>query len=141
MWGRGAREASSPVTVYNVYIVDARFASEEQLFIEFPGSAVQAHEKAALIGVAGYSVLTLSPEDMIVDRLAAWQFWNSSTDGASAFLVWRAQAKRLDKRRLKSLADRRGVQAGLQRLLEFVDAQTGRNTSTEDLEIWASQKP
>jgi hypothetical protein len=113
----------------------------EQLFIEFPGRAVQAHERAALIGVAGFSVLALSPEDMIVDRLAAWQFWNSSTDGASAFLVWKSQAKRLDSKRLESLADRRGVRAGLQRLVEFVEATGGRRPTAEDLERWASQKP
>lgn len=93
-----------------------------------------------MIGVAGFSVLALSPEDMIVDRLAAWQFWNSSTDGASAFLVWRAQAKRLDEKRLKALADRRGVQTAFQRLVDFVEASAGRNPASEDLETWASLK-
>jgi hypothetical protein len=114
---------------------------KEQLFIEFPGSAVQSHERAAVVQVGRFSVLALSPEDMIVDRLAAWQFWNSSTDGASAFLVWIAQANRLDKKRLESLADRRGVRAGWKRLVEFVEANAGRKPSAEDLETWASRKP
>ena len=61
--------------------------SKEQLFVEFPGSAVQEHETTARVEVDGIRVLTLSPEDLIIDRLAAWQFWRSTTDGASAFLV------------------------------------------------------
>ena len=51
-----------------------------ELFVEFPGSAIQPHEKTAMLDLGGFSVLTLSPEDMIIDRLAAWQFWNSTTD-------------------------------------------------------------
>ena len=59
--------------------------SNAQLFVEFPGSAVQEHETTARVEIDGIRVLTLSPEDLIIDRLAAWQFWRSTTDGASAF--------------------------------------------------------
>src|SRR5262245_18070190 len=60
---------------------------ERQLFVEFPGTAIDSGATTARIEVDGTPVLTLSPEDMIADRLAAWQFWNSATDGASAFLI------------------------------------------------------
>jgi hypothetical protein len=112
----------------------------EELFVEFPGSAVQPHEKTAVIDVGGVSVLTLSPEDMIVDRLAAWQFWNSTTDGASAFLVWQAQKKGIDGKRLVELAERRGVKKALRRLMALGKRSGAKAPSTEDLEAWANQK-
>ena len=65
-----------------------------ELFVEFPGSQIGEDERTAMLDVGGSAVLTLTPEDMIVDRLAAWQFWNSTTDGASAFLIWKAQEDR-----------------------------------------------
>jgi hypothetical protein len=112
-----------------------------ELFVEFPGSAVQAHERTAILQVGGISVLTLSPEDMIIDRLAAWQFWNSTTDGASAFLIWKAQEARLDKSRLSTLAEGRGVGKALVRLRKFVRLIGPRPPSARDLEAWASEAP
>jgi hypothetical protein len=112
-----------------------------ELFVEFPGSAVQPHERTAMLDLGDVSVLTLSPEDMIIDRLAAWQFWSSTTDGASAFLIWRAQEKRLDRNRLAALAEKRGVEKGRARLQEFVRGIGAGAASPEDLEKWASQIP
>lgn len=112
-----------------------------ELYVEFPGSTVQPHERTALLKVGDRSVLTLSPEDMIVDRLAAWQFWRSTTDGASAFLIWRAQENLLDRKRLTRLAKRRGVEKGLERLVEFVREVGAQATLAEDLETWASRTP
>ena len=86
-------------------------------------------------------MLALSPEDMIVDRLAAWQFWRSTTDGASALLVWRAQEKRLDRTRLAALADIRGVQSALARLVDFAQEVGERRVSGEELETWANATP
>lgn len=115
--------------------------AKAELFVEFPGSAVQPHEKTAILELGDASVLTLSPEDMIIDRLAAWQFWSSTTDGASAFLIWRAQEKMLDPKRLTALAEIRGVGKGLARLRDFVRNIGSRAASAEDLETWARQAP
>jgi hypothetical protein len=115
--------------------------AKAELFVEFPGSAVQPHEKTAILDIGDVSVLTLSPEDMIIDRLAGWQFWNSTTDGASAFLIWKSQEKGLDRRRLRLLAERRAVEKGLTRLQEFVRSVGPRTPSSEDLEKWASRLP
>jgi hypothetical protein len=112
-----------------------------ELFVEFPGSAVQAHERTAILQVGGISVLTLSPEDMIIDRLAAWQSLNSTTDGANAFLIWRAQEGRLNKSRLSTLANARGVERALLRLLRFGRRVGPRPPSAKDLEAWASEAP
>jgi len=112
-----------------------------ELFVEFPGSAIEAHERTAVVDVAGVAVLTLSPDDMLVDRLAAWQFWKSTTDGASAYLIWRAQEKRIDRDRLAWLAARRGVGKALSSLLRFVAKAGARTASAEELEQWAHRLP
>ena len=111
----------------------------EQIFIEFPGAAVSAGEETATVVVDGIRVLTLSPEDMLVDRLAAWQFWRSATDGISAFLIWKAQRGRLDDRRLTRIAEDRGVADGLAELQRLVEG--GDSPSRETLERWANRRP
>jgi hypothetical protein len=113
---------------------------ESKLFVEFPGSVIEPNAKVARIEVGGTQVLTLSPEDMIVDRLAAWELWNSTTDGASAFLIWKAQEAGLDRERLALLAEQRRVNKGYQRLVAFVEDLGDRKCSAEDLERWARQK-
>lgn len=113
---------------------------EGEIFLEFPGSAIQPYERSAVLDVEGTRVLTLSVEDMVVDRLAAWQFWRSTTDGASAYLIWRAQKSRLDLKRLSDLADRRKVGKALAKLETFV-RESGLRASSEELERWAGDLP
>jgi hypothetical protein len=115
--------------------------SKGQLFVEFPGSAVQEHETTARIEVDGIRVLTLSPEDLIIDRLAAWQFWRSTTDGASAFLVLKSQEGRVDSKRLAKLAGIREVERGLKKLMDFASASKVRSPSAEEIEKWAGKLP
>lgn len=114
--------------------------NDGEIFVEFPGSVIQEDEQTAILDVDGTHVLTLSAEDMIVDRLAAWQFWRSTTDGASAFLIWKAQKNRLDRRRLSKLADRRGVGKALESLERFAD-ESKLAASAEELERWARELP
>jgi hypothetical protein len=109
-----------------------------QIFVEFPGSTVEHGETTALLDVDGIKVLTLSPEDMIVDRLEAWQFWRSATDGVSAYLIWRAQLKRLDEKRLAAIAQKRGVEESLSALRKLV--RGGSSISPEEVKRWASRK-
>ncbi len=114
---------------------------KEELFVEFPGSQIGPDERTAMLDVDGTAVLTLSPEDMIVDRLAAWQFWKSTTDGASAFLIWQAQEGKLDLRRLEALAQRRKLVEGYEKLRSFAKSAIERSPSPEELEQWAREVP
>lgn len=114
--------------------------AEGEIFVEFPGAAIQEYEKTAILDVDGTRVLTLSAEDIIIDCLAAWQFWRSTTDGANAFLIWKAQKGRLDRRRLSKLADRRKVDGALASLERFV-SESKREPSAEEVEQWARDLP
>jgi hypothetical protein len=114
---------------------------KEELFVEFPGSQIEPDGQTAILDFAGTKVLTLSPEDIIVDRLAAWEFWSSATDGASAVLIWKAQEKKLDLGRLATLARNRRVKNAYERLLALIRETAGGEITPERLERWAKELP
>lgn len=110
-----------------------------QVFIELPGSSLDPEDQAAVIEVGGSKVLASSPEALIVDRLASWQFWKVRTDAANAFLLWKAREKQLDPRRLESLARRTRVERSLQSLRDFARRLKDRDPSAAELDEWSSQ--
>lgn len=111
---------------------------EGQVFLEFPSSGLSAGETADYLEVEGERVLVLGPEALIVDRLAAWEHWQSEVDAANAFLLWARTAEQLDMERLQALALRSGVERSLERLEAFVGRTAGRTPSDEELRSWAA---
>jgi len=110
-----------------------------QVFVEFPGSGLADGERAVAVQVEGVEVLVLSPEDVLVDRLAAWQFWRSPLDGVVSFRLVQSVVSQLDPQRLNEAAARRGVSRALDRLSEFVKAHVDSEPSSEKIEQWAKQ--
>ena len=108
-----------------------------QLFIEFPGSELDPLEESVDLEIAGWRLLVLAPEAVLVDRLAAWEHWHSSTDGVNAFLVLRAVGDKLDWQQLESLARRREVGRALDRLCDFATRLGDSEPSLAELEQWA----
>lgn len=110
-----------------------------QIFIELPGSHLEPGETAVRIRVGSVLVRVISPEAILVDRLAAWQFWHSTIDAVNAFLLWRSLERRLHRRTLIALAKARGVGKALRSLRDFVAKETVRAPIAE-VEKWAEQK-
>lgn len=110
-----------------------------QVFLELPGSQLTPEEQTAQVEIGEWRVLALSPEDVLVDRLAAWQFWKSSVDGIAAFLLWQALLDRLNLKRVELAATRRGVGAALGRLRSL--ARKTSDPRREELELWARTFP
>jgi hypothetical protein len=110
-----------------------------QVFLELPGSQIAPEEMTAQVQVGEWRVLALSPEDVLVDRLAAWRFWKSPVDGIAAFSLWQAVSGRLDLERVARAAERRGVAAALGRLKSLVEG-TGPPEPAE-LQRWAETFP
>ncbi len=81
-------------------------------------------------------MLVIGLEELIIDRLAAWQFWDSSVDAVNAFLLVRHSASRAAPPRLRELAERSGVSEALDALDELCERFGGREPSAEDLEEW-----
>jgi hypothetical protein len=110
---------------------------EHEIFLEFPGDALGELETAAVLQVGAHSVLIVSLEDLIVDRLAAWVFWGSDIDGINAYLLVRASPAKLDEVRLRRLAESAGVEKALDQLDRFVARHPDAEPSQADLELWS----
>ena len=111
-----------------------------QIFVEFPSSVLNPEEKTTTLTLGGHKVLTVVPEVLIVDLLAAWQFWKSGVDGVNAVLVWKARRASLDQRYLGKLAKTRGTEKSLRRLREFAKRHSRRAPTQEEIEEWADQR-
>ena len=106
-----------------------------EVFLEFPAEQLADGETSVEIELDGTTILAISPEDLVVDRLAAWQFWNSEQDAVNAFLI--ARSTKLDTRRLRRNAGRRRVLASLESLTSFLRTYTGVDPTPEEIERWA----
>jgi hypothetical protein len=111
---------------------------EGQVFIETPATALTEGEEVVRVEFGAHSVLTISPEDALLDRLAAWIHWESGADGVAAFLLYRTTRTGLDEDRLRRLAEERGLPDALERLVGFDRRTGGREPTPEEMETWAS---
>lgn len=114
---------------------------EGQVFLEFPSSSLHEGEKAVRYAAGRQSVLVVTAEDLIAERLAAWQHWRSVIDGVNAWLVFRAQSGPLDRRRLGRQARARDSEDALRALRRLSRRASRREVATGEVELWALQGP
>ncbi len=114
---------------------------EAQIFLEFPGDALDPKEKQFRRGVFGYDLLLVSIEDLLVDRLGAWDYWTSGVDGANAFLLLRACRNEIDDERLSRRARDEGFGVALESLRAFDSKWAATEPDSPALEAWANQGP
>src|SRR5262249_28301412 len=105
-----------------------------QLFLEFPSAVLNPEGKTATLKLGANRVLTVRPEVLIVDLLAAWHFWKSGVDGVNAFLVWKSCRGRLDQIYLGKLAKSRGTEKSLRRLRDFAREHSRRSPTQQEVE-------
>ena len=112
-----------------------------RLFIEFPDDDLARGDTVATIRVGDTSVVLIGLEELIVDRLAAWQFWRSEIDGYSAWLLWSSGDHRPNLGRLRVLAERRETSVALDALIVFARTHAGRKPTHAEVETWAHKTP
>jgi hypothetical protein len=112
-----------------------------QLYLEFPSSSLHEGERAVRRASEGHSILVVSPEDLIAERLAAWCHWRSSVDGVNAWLVFKATRASLDLRRLRRQARLRDADGALRALHRLSRLASRRVVLTEEVERWALLGP
>jgi hypothetical protein len=95
--------------------------SSRHVFIEFPSDALDA-QLAVELEVGELRLRVLAPEDLLVGRLAAFQFWQSEVDFENARLLVERIGDDLDRKRLRRRAREAGVADSLRRLLEEVES-------------------
>ncbi|HET6343151.1 MAG TPA: hypothetical protein VFG78_13320 [Gemmatimonadota bacterium] len=109
---------------------------EGGIFIELPARSFDRVVRVDSFRIGDWTIRILSPEDILVDRLAAWTFWRSSVNGVNAYLIWRDRGKEMDLDWLARLAKLEGVEDALARLRDFA----GRDRNREEVEAWAHVK-
>lgn len=114
---------------------------EAQIFLEFPGDALGPKEKQFRFGAFGYDLLLVSIEDLLVDRLGAWDYWKSGVDGANAFLLFRACRNEIDDERLSRRARDEGFEVALESLRAFDSMWGPTEPDPSALERWANKGP
>lgn len=112
-----------------------------QVFLEFPGSHLEPPEQAVRLQVGAWQIFALSPEDVLVDRLAAWQFWRSALDGVTSFHLWQKLSHGLDLSRLERAAEIRGVRQALESLQRLTVMLQDQEPTPEELAEWAKKNP
>ncbi len=88
---------------------------ELNYMIEIPTGWI-GKRKVLPVKIASYKVDLISPEDLIVDRLCAYKFWESQTDFAQAAMVLAAQRERIDENYLQMRAREEGVEDAYKKL-------------------------
>ena len=114
---------------------------EAQVFVEIPGSALAAGELAVWAEMEGQRIRVIAAEDLLVDRLGAWEYWRSSVDGVNAFLVWKAVEDRIDLARLEARVKEAGWARAWQSLRDFAGRWQAGMPPAEELARWANQGP
>jgi len=79
-----------------------------RIYVEFPGRELQASESAIVLKVGTRKLRIISIEDLIVDRLAAFKFWQSAIDGLNAIMLLEMgeeDAGRVERRARESLVE------------------------------------
>ncbi len=75
------------------------------LVVETVARQLDPEQRAERLRWGGHTLLVLSIEDLVVDRLCAAKFWDSTTDHEQAELVYRIHRDRLDEDRLRARAE------------------------------------
>lgn len=109
----------------------------EKVLIELPGRFLGADQRPVWLEVRGRSLRVLSPEDVLVDRLAAWKHWASGEDGVNAYRLFRSQEEALERRRLDQRAEREHVSDALEELRIFAAEHAGGEPDEGELVEWA----
>lgn len=112
---------------------------EGELFIELPARSLEAGHRSAELDAFGQIVRVISPEDVLVDRLAGWKFWRSGEHGVNAYLLYRALDAELDRPRLEERAEAEDVRDALMELVRFANEVENREPTQEELEQWAKR--
>ena len=112
-----------------------------RLLLEVPDRNLDSGNTVATIRLGSTSVVVLGLEELIVDRLAAWQFWRSEIDGYNAWRLWSRGEPRMELARLRSLAARNEVTAALNSLVEFARSHRLGKPTHSQIEEWTRTPP
>jgi len=116
------------------------FHEEESLSIIFLGEELRSDERAVVRKFGDYHVLMVSPEDLLVDRLAVWRHRESPTHGVQAYLLYHATHGPMDVEHLRQRAVQEQVELSLDAVTRLFFKSKGQLPGAEYLGAWASRE-
>ena len=119
----GNRDGIMPLLESAGFTKSARtwWNTDLELVVDIVGRDLRKTEDVVRVEFAGFTIPTVSLEDLIVDRLLAAKHWKSRTDWEQAILLLRAHASRVDTSALKRKAQLNDVADWLKHLSKAVD--------------------
>ena len=108
-----------------------------RIFLEFPSGNLGKDERKAVLTVGRFRIQIVGPEDLLVDRLAAWKHWESPIDGVNSFLLYRAQNQFFDEDHLKKRALTEDVKEALAAVRSLYRKFPDDLPADEVLEKWS----
>lgn len=112
---------------------------EGRIFLEFPSTTLAPGERSESRTFGSHSILIVSPEDLVVDRLSAWVHWRSAVDGVNAYLLYRALHEEMDIDRLEQRCLEADVSEALDAVRHLFEENKGELPASEKLEEWAAK--
>jgi len=113
---------------------------KESVSIIFHHETLRKGERAVEQRFGDYRVLMVSPEDLLVDRLAAWRHRESPTHGVQAYLLYHAKHGPMDVEHLRKRAVQENVEPVLDSVTRLFFKSRGQLPRAEFLGAWASRE-
>ena len=113
---------------------------EESVSIIFHDHKLRTGERAVEQLFGDYPVLLISPEDLLVDRLAAWRHRESPTHGIQAYLLYHRKHGPMDLEHLRNRAVQEDVEPALDSVARLFFKNKGQLPKAEYLGAWASRE-
>ena len=119
----GDRDAIVPLLEATGFAKSARtwWNTDLELVVDIAGRDLRRTEHVVRVEFAGYSIPTVSLEDLIVDRLLAATYWKSRTDWEQAMLLLRAHRNRVNSAALERKAGQNDVAEPLRNLISALE--------------------
>ncbi len=110
----------------------------QKIYVEFPGRSPQAKERDIRIKIGGRYLRIISIEDLIVDRLAAFKFWQSAIDGLNAMKL--LEIGEADEDRLEERAGQEEVRDALRSIEELREEVIRKKIPPEQANLLLKKK-
>ena len=107
-----------------------------QIFLEFPATSLAPGTEIAVLEVSRSSILTLSPEEVVLDRLQSLVYWKHKEDGINAFLVTWRNRKSMDWEKLQSRSEDASISATIRSLQSLVSSAPDRKPGKSAIKKW-----
>jgi hypothetical protein len=123
-----------------IQLEDQWLYEEESISFVFHHDTLRKEETVVERVFGGHRILMVSPEDLLVDRLAAWQHRGYPTHGVQAYLLYYFTHGPMDLEHLRKRAMQEDVLPALDSVIRLFFRSKGQLPRAQELGEWAGRK-